>query len=77
MNNHLIAEGGSQEDGADGGHHRRRHERVRRQEEEEEARDRLLRDARRIQDVLRRHGRLRIRWDIGWESRIDSALRLV
>ena len=77
MNNLLIAEGGSQEDGADGGHHRRRHERVRRQEEEEAARDRHLWDARRIQDVLRRHGRLGIRRDFGWESRLDSARRLV
>ena len=77
MNNHLIAEGSSQEDGANGGHHRRRHERVRSQEEEEAARDRHLRDARRIQDVLRRHGRLGIRRDLGWESRLDSARRLV
>ena len=53
-----LAEGGSQEDCEDGGHHRRRHKRVRREEEEEAARDRLLRNARRLQDVLRWDGRL-------------------
>ena len=76
-NNLLIAEGSSQEDGADGGYHRRRHERVRRQEEEEAARDRHLWDTRRIQDVLCRYGRLGMRRDFGWESRLDSARRLV
>ena len=52
----LSAERGSQEDGEDGGHHRRRLDLVRQEEEEEAARDRRV--ARRLQDVLRRHGRL-------------------